>query len=522
MLKKLAAAGLCAAMSVTALSGCGKKTANISSDNIEKGEIAYPIKTDVTLKYWVRLPAALGTSVKNFGETDFAKEYMKRTGINVEYTHPAQGQETEVLNLLIASGDLPDIIETDWLSREPDSMISKNVILAMNDYMDDYFPNLKKYLSQNRDIDKQIKTDSGNYYACPFIRNDEKLLSTSGLMLRADWLKEFNLEVPETIDEWETVLEKFKTKCKTPISSDMFGLYGFCAAYNTSNSFYVRDGKIVYGPAEDSFKNFLKKMNEWYKKGYMDVNFAVLKNDLVRSNMLSGDAGVCFGAGGGTLGLMLNSMKGKAFDLTAAQFPSLKKGVRAEFGNKQMQYSSLNCAAITAKSKHPDLAARFLDYSYSEEGHMLKNFGIEGKSYEIKDGNPVYTKEITENPKGLAMSQAMALYLRASGEGPFVQDVRYIEQYYALPQQQKALELWSNNNHLEHLVPQITLTAEETTEYSSIMNEIETYRDEMIVNYIIGSESLDSYDEFVKTLNDMQLDKAIKIKQAAYDRFLKR
>ena len=87
MLKKLAAVGLCAAMSVTALSGCGKKTANISSDNIEKGEIAYPIKTDVTLKYWVRLPAALGTSVKNFGETDFAKEYMKRTGINVEYTH---------------------------------------------------------------------------------------------------------------------------------------------------------------------------------------------------------------------------------------------------------------------------------------------------------------------------------------------------------------------------------------------------------------------------------------------------
>lgn len=91
-----------------------------------------------------------------------------------------------------------------------------------------------------------------------------------------------------------------------------------------------------------------------------------------------------------------------------------------------------------------------------------------------------------------------------------------------MPQQQKALELWSNNNHLEHLVPQITLTADETTEYSSIMNEIETYRDEMIVNYIIGSESLDSYDEFVKTLNDMQLDKAIKIKQAAYDRFLKR
>ena len=81
-----------------------------------------------TLTYWMKLPGNIATSVANYAETPFAKEYMKRTGIEVTYTHPAQGQEDEALNLLLASGNLPDIIETDWIAKNPDSMIQKNII----------------------------------------------------------------------------------------------------------------------------------------------------------------------------------------------------------------------------------------------------------------------------------------------------------------------------------------------------------------------------------------------------------
>ncbi len=89
------------------------------------------------------LPAALGKR-KEFRRNAVCKSSDgKKTGIKVEYLHPAQGQDAEVLNLLIASGELPDIIQTDWLARNPESSIAKNTIIALNDLIDNYSPNLK-------------------------------------------------------------------------------------------------------------------------------------------------------------------------------------------------------------------------------------------------------------------------------------------------------------------------------------------------------------------------------------------
>ena len=56
---------------------------------------SYPIKTDVTLTYFFPLRAALGGIVENYGETPYAQELEKRTGVNIEYMHAAIGQESE-------------------------------------------------------------------------------------------------------------------------------------------------------------------------------------------------------------------------------------------------------------------------------------------------------------------------------------------------------------------------------------------------------------------------------------------
>ena len=76
---------------------------------------------------------------------------------------------------------------------------------------------------------------------------------------------------------------------------------------------------------------------------------------------------------------------------------------------------------------------------------MLNNFGIEGESYEMVNGEPKYTELITNNPDKLPMAQILTMYVRATGEAPFIQDPRYIEQYYQLDSQQKALGIWGDN-----------------------------------------------------------------------------
>ena len=50
------------------------------------------------------------------GDAPFFKELMKRTGVEIEFIHPPAGEEASQLNLMVASGDLPDLIEYSFLA----------------------------------------------------------------------------------------------------------------------------------------------------------------------------------------------------------------------------------------------------------------------------------------------------------------------------------------------------------------------------------------------------------------------
>ena len=98
---------------------------------------------------------------------------------------------------------------------------------------------------------------------------------------------------------------------------------------------------------------------------------------------------------------------------------------------------------------------------------MLNNFGVEGIDYEMIEGYPTYTDKITNNPDGLSIVQAMSMNIRANNSFPIIQDRRYIEQYYELPQQVEALEVWQNDFDL-HAIPPVTYTSEESSEYAAL------------------------------------------------------
>lgn len=504
------------------MAGCGGKKANVGTfqSDMPTGAVSYPIETDETLTYWCELPSSIATDVVNFGETDFAKDLQEKTGIKIEYVHPAAGTAAESLQLMMASGKTTDMIQYGWLGLGPQSYIDNMQIYDIGTIMEaGYTPNLNKFLDENEDVKKMIKTDSGQYYAFPFVRNSDVLLTSTGFMLRSDWLEADGLEVPETIEEWDIVLEAFKKRCTTPIAMSGFGT--FAGGFDTYYGEYVKDGKIVYGPTEDTFKDYLAKMNEWYSKGYIDKNYAISDSASNNANILNGKSGVTFGSGGGGMGTFLNTKKGTEFDLAAAPYPSATKGEPAKFGNKELKYG-MGGVAITTSCKNPALAARFLDYGYSEEGHMTYNFGKEGASYNMVDGYPTYVEEITANPEGKSMSQMLAHNCLAGVYGPFVQDERYIEQYYSMPQQQDALVQWSSCQMEKYRVPQLILTVEEKDIYTAIMGEIETYVGEMCNQFITGKKPISEFDDFVAEIKKMGIDDALAIKQAAYERYLNR
>ena len=150
---------------------------------------------------------------------------------------------------------------------------------------------------------------------------------------------------------------------------------------------------------------------------------------------------------------------------------------------------------------------------------MAFNFGIEGESFEMIDGYPTYTDIVMENPNGLPISQAMSTYIRGNYNGPFVQDLRYLEQYYTLDEQKATLDVWGGTNAINHVLPPVTPTSEESREFASIMNEVNTYRDEMTLKFILGTAELSEFDTYVENLKKMGLDRALEIQNAALERY---
>ncbi len=486
----------------------------------------------ISLTYYTGLNPNAAAVVKSLGEIEMYKELERRTGIAVTFHHPAVGQEKEQFNLMIASGDLPDVIETNWGNYPggPSKALSDGTIVRLNDLIEQHAPNLSKILKENETVDKMIRTDAGDIYMLPTI-NLGKYRSFDGPFFRKDWLDELGLPVPTTIGEWETTLRAFKEKkgAVAPFTATPSKLREFTmlpGAFGVTHSYYLEGGAVKYGPLQDGYKQYITLLHNWYKEGLLDPDTFANDGKKMESNMTSGKSGLIFGYIGGTMGTLTNSVRssGGTFELVAAQYPVLNAGDRPKFVKRDPEVNANGQVGITKRNEHPAETVKWLDTFYGEEGALLKNFGVEGLTYTLEGGDPKYTDLIMKNPDQLSVAQAMGKYFRANYPSPGLADDRYIEQYYTLPEQQEAAKTFAAyaDVSLDHVLPPVTQTPEESEELARIEGEVLTYIDEMTAKFIMGVESLEKYGEFVEQLKKMKVERAVELKQAAYERYTKR
>lgn len=526
-LKKLSILSLCI---VLLFAGCTGKDAQQSEEDISVDLSSYPIETDVSLSFFRAMPANVATLVENYGETDYAKEFEKRVGVKIEYLHPGANAIVEAFNLMIASDELPDIVEYAWhfdYSGGPAKAIYDDVIISLNDYKE-YAPALFKRFEENEEYAKATKTDDGQYYGFPMIKEGPLLSMTNGPVVRADWLKELGLDEPETIADWEEMLTAFRDRkgADAPFTFN-YGLSNqFFAFLNAQRDSYIEDGKVVYGAVQPAFKEALEVAHDWFEKGLLDKNIATIDAKMAGSQLLSGATGATFLSGGNGIGPYLASGQAQnpEFDLLGVRYPSLKEGETNQCIPASRPVSGAYVASITTQCKYPKIAAKVLDYVYTDEGYLLTNFGVEGKSYNMVDGVPTYSDIIMNNPDGLTVAQALGMHVKSSGGAYGVVSENYITQYYQLPQQKQALEKWTMGAEeaAMNTLPTITPKTEELSEYANIMNEVTKYRDQMIIKFITGIEPLSKFDEYVEIMNKYGLERAMEIQTDALERYNKR
>jgi putative aldouronate transport system substrate-binding protein len=346
-------------------------------------------------------------------------------------------------------------------------------------------------------------------------------------MVRKDWLDELGLQIPETIDEWYRVLKTFKEKknIPTPLSFEYASFYDamqFPYAYKVFRGFYIGDdGKIRFGSIENGFRDWLATFSQWYKEGLVDPDIVTLSFQQVTAKVLGGQTGVIAGTLASRMGTWITTARtsNPKFQLAGCPVPVLKKGDKPPLKvNLDNPYPG-NGAAISGSCKNIELAARLLDWGYSQEGMIYFNYGTQGVSYTMVNGEPRYTPLILKNPDGWSMSQALSAYAKSASSGPFVQHGPFFEQINYLPEQSGAIKAWAGWEGRKHKVPPITPTVEESREFARIMNEVNAYRDEMFAKFLIGTESLSNWDNFVNTVKRMGIERAVEIQNAALARY---
>ena len=84
--------------------------------------------------------------------------------------------------------------------------------MSMDDLIENYTTNAKKYLAEREDIRKIITYTDGHIYSLPSIDESLSTRIPGMLIVNQTWLDRVGLEHPTTVDEFYNMLKTFKEK----------------------------------------------------------------------------------------------------------------------------------------------------------------------------------------------------------------------------------------------------------------------------------------------------------------------
>ena len=521
------------ALIAAAFAGCGSKEKTTATTDGK------------SFTYWTVMDANTAKVHESYNDMMLYQELEKRTGVHIDFTHPIQGSTGQEAFIAMLSGEvIPDMIEYNWGSYTggPQQALDDDVIIALNDYLEEYAPNYYDYMEGEKGKAEgyryklEATTDDGRYYGFNVLSIGETK-GFIGIYTRADLLKKWGMDVPETIDEWTAVFAKAKaegfskpfTSTCGPLSFRSANSHTFNTAYGVGKDFYLEGEEVVFAPFQSGYKEYVAQLAEWTKAGYIDTGFVTNDSAKIEGNMANGISMTTHGYVGGGIGKILPAAQAvnPEFDLVACPYPVAEKGQISEF--QEIDSASKPTAiAISTACGNYEKAVEWCDYIYSDEGVVLQLFGIEGDTFEIeeKDGEKhyVYTDKITdlETNGFTSVNEALYYYMLPCNHPGYNQHTDYLNGFYQMEQQKEALKIWniSAEKAMAHKLPSIGYTVDETREITDIKEIAEAELEASLCDIILGRKSIDEYDAVIEKAKANGYDRYLEITQTAYERFL--
>jgi putative aldouronate transport system substrate-binding protein len=517
------------------------ETAKDNTDNTdtEKEEevptfTGYPMdKQDTELTWWVGQGFTLNEAYATPEESPFHTLLQEMVGVKINWQFPTAGTDgTQAMNLMLASETLPDIIFNNIMG-DIERYMEEGIVRDLSDHIEEWSPAFYSLIKSKDIYDKYMKTDSGKYYGYGFFREGGGWNDTyQGPLVRQDWLDAQGLKSPETIADWDNVLKVFKDKYDAVFSAPWSrfkatGISGAFGAYTLSDFKLFVDGnnKVQLANIQPEYKDYLAKLNEWWKAGLIDKDLTTNDDAGVRTKALNGVTGLAYSSMGQLSNWVDDAEKdGKGAIWKGLQYPKGNDGkLSMVFGGYGIG-SVVSVITTSCPDEKLETAMRVLDYAYTDEGNLYWNYGKQGNSWDYDAKNePAYLDIVTKDPNGL--NNAISKFGGSTWSGSCIQATKllYLKNK---PAAIEANDLWFYPNEEVsakwNFPSGVTLTTEESNTLDEVQSAISTYVSEMAVKFINGEEPIDNFDAYVQQVNGMGLDTVLQVRQAAYDRFLAR
>lgn len=503
----------------------------------EKGELTVVVPQDELVGDW--------------STNKFSKWLEQRTNVHINYKEVAgagSGNDTMTkINAMIASGDLPDaflIGGQGGASGFTHSQLllygQQSTIIPMNDLIDKYCSETQRVFRDDPIIKGVLTELDGNIYTLPNINDDEHVHSwNEHTFINKTWLDKLGLPVPQTLDQFETVLKAFKSK--DPNGNGKADEVPFIAGTNgnTLDGFIM--GSFLYNPGspwlfmngdkldvvfrQDGWREGLKYLNGLYAQGLIDPRSFTQTSDqeLALGNEKPPVVGtIQTGYWGAFTTIDQTNPNAEYLDWVA--LPTLKGPERIAAWNYYSQYQ-IGSFAITSKCKTPALAAMWADSQLEVEAMLWQYIGEKDSAWEyakkgaigIGGKQAIYNyKALWPRKPGEAWSQAGLSYRSVDyrlSEEVDPKNVTFEKPLY----EETHAAYYPYRQPIAQQVPPLKLTNDQASQISDIQVTIQTYITESIAKFVRGEmdpNNDSTWSGYLKTLDQMNLSTYLSVQQA--------
>lgn len=505
--------------------------------------ITYPLEGENTISMWYYIPRYVEyvDSNYNFNAIDDAEA---ATGVKLEFVEVGDTTAAEQFNLMVASGDMPDLIPASEYYMDGLTMAyEEGLILDINEYAETYMPNYTAVFRTLSEKTQKEALSDGMMLAFRIIADGS--YSGNGFVTRSDWMKELGVAWDSnliSLEDFTDYLRSIHTTYNTPYTYYMTdGTIGLQAAFDTAIPALVSDGFMTFvtstifregdtvksGWVTDGYRAYLEWIRAMMEEGVLYEDFLALENSKLVMNEYCGT---------GLTGVW--TANADKIEETAAYATEDDYGVAAipnvvadpEAPYVWLQDVSLVTTnvgfSISSDCKQPELVCQWMNYFWTTDGYYLANYGVEGESYHMEGDTPVYDwdKPVSMTGKtapNAEMSQQLFTMMR------FVSF--YSDHDRLLPtfpdSALEAIETWTAGGTDERYYPttlESGFTVDENARIAEYEQDMLTYAQETCLKFMTGEVEItdQTWSDYVATMEEMGINNVIAVYQEVYDQYL--